>query len=269
MSAALLVARSTLRRKWLSLAGFAVAAAFFQALVAVSFPAIGGMETVTSVVATFPPGLRSLLKLAPNLQAGFGLVDYLAFTWFHPVFLGLGSAFVVGRAADGLAGEIERGAVYLTLSRPLTRRAFVSGKALEMFAGSGVFVLAGWLGMVAGAAVAGLGPLPLGGYLLAALVAWPLFGALGAGALAISAALSRGGAAGGLGSAWTLIAFVLDVIPAIATSAAAWLNPWHHYFPQAIVASGRLPWPGLLVLLAWCGLGTAAAVVLFERRDLA
>jgi len=59
------------------------------------------------------------------------------------------------------------------------------------------------------------------------------------------------------------------VIPAIATSAAAWLNPWHHYFPQAIVASGQLPWPGLLVLLAWCDLGTAAAVVLFERRDLA
>ena len=265
----LAIARATLRRKWVSLAAFALGAAFFQALVAVGSPAIGGRGAAPPVVQASPPGLRSLLKLAPNLQAGFGVVDYLAFTWFHPVFLGLGAAFVVSRASDGLAGEIERGGVYLTLSRPVPRGAFVAGKALEMFAGAGVFVLAGWLGMVAGVAMAGLGPLPLGGYLLAALVAWPLFGALGAGALVISAAMSRGGAAGGLGTAWTLIAFVLDVIPAIATSAVAWLNPWHHYFPQEIVATGQAPWPGLLVLVAWCALGVAAAVVLFNRRDLA
>lgn len=268
-SSALLVARSTLRRKWVALAAFAAGGAFFQALVAVSYPAIGGMDTVSSVVQTFPPGLRSLLKLAPNLQAGFGLVDYLAFTWFHPVFLGLGAAFVVSRASDGLAGEIERGGVYLTLSRPVPRWAFVAGKALEMFAGAGVFALVSWLGMVAGVLISGLGPLPLDGYLLAALVAWPLFGALGAGALVISAVMSRGGAAGGLGTAWTLIAFVLDVIPGVATSAVAWLNPWHHYFPQEIATSGQLPWPGLLALVAWCVLGTAAAVALFERRDLA
>lgn len=267
--AAFLVARSTLRRKRGSLLAFAGGAAFFQALVAVSFPAIGGMEVVTSVVQTFPEGLRNLLKLAPNLQAGFGLVDYLAFTWLHPVFLGLGAAFVVSRASDGLAGEIERGGVYLTLSRPVPRWAFVLGKSGEMFIGAGFFVLLSWLGMVLGIAIAGLGPLPLGHFFLIALVAWPLFGALGAGALIISSVLSRGGLAGGLGTAWTLIAFVLDVIPSVANSAVAWINPWHHYFPQEIVATGQLPVAGPAVLLAWCVIGSAAAVLLFQRRDLA
>ena len=99
----------TLRRKRLSLFWFAVAAGAFHWLVAASFPAIGGTEAVTSVVRTFPTGLRSLLKLAPNVQAGFGVGDYLAFTWLHPLFIGLGAAFVVARATDGLAGEIERG----------------------------------------------------------------------------------------------------------------------------------------------------------------
>lgn len=263
------IARSTLRRKRGSLLAFAGGAAFFQALVAVSFPAIGGMEVVTSVIQTFPEGLRNLLKLAPNLQAGFGLLDYLAFTWLHPVFLGLGAAFVVSRASDGLAGEIERGGVYLTLSRPVPRWAFVVGKALEMFMGAGFFVLLSWVGMVLGMAIAGLGPLPLGRFFLVALTAWPLFGALGAGALVISSVLSRGGLAGGLGTAWTLIAFVLDVIPAVANSAVARLNPWHHYFPQEIVATGQLPVAGLIVMLAWCVGGTAAAVALFHRRDLA
>lgn len=265
----MLITRSTIRRKRGSLLAFAGGAAFFQALVAVSFPAIGGMDAVTSVIQTFPEGLRNLLKLAPNLQAGFGLVDYLAFTWLHPVFLGLGAAFVVSRASDGIAGEIERGGVYLTLSRPVPRWAYVLGKALEMFLGAGFFVLLSWLGMVLGIAIAGLGPLPLDGFFLVALMAWPLFGALGAGALIISSVLSRGGLAGGLGTAWTLIAFVLDVIPAVANSPIAWLNPWHHYFPQEIIATGRLPVGGVLILLAWCVVGTAVAVILFNRRDLA
>jgi ABC-type transport system involved in multi-copper enzyme maturation permease subunit len=263
------ITRSTLRRKRGSLLAFAGGAAFFQALVAVSFPAIGGMEAVTGVIQTFPEGLRNLLKLAPNLQAGFGLVDYLAFTWLHPVFLGLGAAFVVSRASDGLAGEVERGGIYLTLSRPVPRWAFVLGKSLEMFIGAGFFVLISWFGMVAGTAFAGLGPLPIDRFFLVALVAWLLFGSLGAGALVISSLLSRAGLAGGLGTAWTLIAFVLDVIPAIAGSALAWLNPWHHYFPQEIIATGRLPVVGMVILLAWFAAGTAMAMTLFKRRDLA
>jgi ABC-2 type transport system permease protein len=263
------ITRSTLRRRRGSLLAFAGGAAFFQALVAVSFPAIGGMEAVTGVIQTFPEGLRNLLKLAPNLQAGFGLADYLAFTWLHPVFLGLGAAYVVSRASDGLAGEIERGSVYLILSRPVPRWAFVLGKSLEMFVGVGFFVLISWLGMVAGIASTELGPLPIDRFFLVALVAWLLFGALGAGALVISSLLSRAGLAGGLGTAWTLIAFVLDVIPAIAGSALAWLNPWHHYFPQEIVATGSLPAGGMLILLVWCLAGTAVATALFKRRDLA
>lgn len=263
------VAFSTFRRRFGSLLAFSIGAAFFQALVAVSFPAIGGMETVTSVVQTFPEGLRNLLKLAPNLQAGFGLQDYLAFSWIHPVFLGLGAAFVVSRAADALAGEIERGSVYLTLSRPVPRWTFVTGKALEMFASAGFFVLISWLGMVAGVQLAGLGALPLERYLLVALVAWPLFGALGAGSLVISSGSSRTSLAGGLATAWTLISFVLDVIPLFANSALAWINPWHHYFPQEIVATGSISALGLAVLLGWCILGTVAAALIFSRRDLA
>jgi ABC-type transport system involved in multi-copper enzyme maturation permease subunit len=264
----LLIALSMFRRRRGSLLAFAGGAAFFQALVAVSFPAIGGIETVTSVIGTFPDGLRALLKLAPNLQAGFGAQDYLAFTWFHPVFLGLGSAFVVGRAAGGLAEAVERGSVYLTLSRPVPRWTLVAGVALEMFAGLGVFVLASWLGMVAGVASARLGPLPLDRYLLVALAAWGLFAALGGGSLVISSVLSRASLAGGLAAAWTLLSFVLDVIPAVYNSPLAWLNPWHHYFPQEIVATGRLPAGGLLVLVAWALAGTGAAAVLFSRRDL-
>ena len=55
--------------------------------------------------------------------------------------------------------------------------------------------------------------------------------------LIISSLTSRAPTAGGITTAVTLITFVLDVIPFLANSALAWLNPWHHYFPQAIVAA--------------------------------
>ena len=67
----------------------------------------------------------------------------------------------------------------------------------------------------------------------------------------------------------TILAFVLDVIPLVAASPLAWINPWHHYFPQEIVATGRVDPSGLLVLLVWLVGGSVAAVVIFGHRDLA
>lgn len=265
---AALIFIGTLRRKRWSLLWFAVAVGAFHWLVAVSFPAIGGMAAVTNVVRTFPAGLRTLLKLAPNLQAGFGVQDYLAFTWLHPLFIGLGAAFVVARATDALTGEIERGAIYLILSRPLRRWSFVVGKTLEMLVGAGVIALAGWIGLAVGVQTLPYA-LPLGNYLLAALMAWLLFGALGGGALLIASGFSRTSPAGGLAIAWTLISFVLDVIPAVANSPMGWLNPWHHYFPQAIVATGRLDPLGVGVMIGWLVGGVVGAIRVFGRRDLA
>lgn len=262
----------TLQRNWLSSLIFGFGVGFFHWLVVVSFPAVGGLDAVQSVVQTFPDGLRTLLRIAPNLQAGFGLVEYLALSWFHPVFLGLGSAFVVQRATDAIAGEIESGAVYLTLSRPVLRCSVLLGKALELFLSAGLLCLLGWLGMVIGAQMLPeltiAAQLPFGRYGLVALVAWLLFGALGAGALVVSSLCSRKAVAGGIGSIWAIGAFLLDVIPFVAESPVGWLNPWHHYFPQEIVTSGKVELESLLLLAGWIVAGVAVAGVIFGRRDL-
>lgn len=269
VKAILLVALTTLRRKRGSLLALVIAMGLFQYIIAASYPAIGGTTTVESVVQTFPPGLKRLLRIAPNLQAGFGLRDYLALGFFHPVFLGLGSAFVVGRATDALAGEIERGSIYLMLSRPVARWAFVLGKLLELIAGAGALALAAWLGLALGVWTTTLPqPVPLDRYLVTALVAWGLFAALGSGALAISAWGSRTGVVVGVGTAWTLVSFVLDILPIISESPLAWLNPWHFYDPQAIAATGYVDPRGVFVQLGWVGGATAVALLRWEQRDL-
>jgi ABC-type transport system involved in multi-copper enzyme maturation permease subunit len=144
----------------------------------------------------------------------------------------------------------------------------VLGKALEMILGAGAIALAGWLGLALGVQALPY-TLPLAGYALAALMAWLIFAALGGGAFLISACFSRTAPAAGLGAAWTLVSFVLDVIPFVAASAIAPLNPWNHYFPQAVIASGRIDPLGTAVLVAWAVAGIAAATWVFGKRDLA
>ena len=263
------IASATFLRKWSTLLAVGLGMAAFQYIIVASDPAIGGAAAVVGVVRTFPPRLRRLLKIALNLLAGFGMRDYVALCIVHPVFLGLGSAFVVGRATDALAGEVERGSIYLLLSRPVPRWALVTGKAVELFGGAGVLAVLAWFGTAVGALTTPLPQqLPLDRYLQVALAAWALFAALGAGALLISSFGSRTGRVVGLGSAWTLVSFVLDVLPATAESPLALLNPWHHYDPQTLVATGAMDYVGLGVMLAWSVLGTALAAAVFARRDL-
>jgi ABC-type transport system involved in multi-copper enzyme maturation permease subunit len=268
LSACWQITLATLRRRYASLLTFAGVAAVFHIIVAASFPFIGGMDSVQSVLQTFPPGLRQLLKLAPNLQAGFGLIDYLSFTWIHPFFVGLCAAFAVGRSAEALAGEIETGSVYLLLSRPVPRWTLVVGKVGEMAFGLGVILVVSWLGLVIGAGLGRLGPLPVDRYLLVIVMAWPLFTSLGGVALIVSSVSSRVGIAVAIGTIWTLVTFVLDVIPALAGSSLAWLNPWHHYFPQEIIVSNSVDVTGLIILIVWIIASTLIAITLFARRDL-
>lgn len=264
--------RATLRRNLISLLIFGFGIGFFHWLVVVSFPAIGGLDAVQSVVGTFPPGLRSLLRIAPNLQAGFNLANYLALSWFHPLYLGLGSAFVVQRATDAIAGDIESGAIYLILSRPVSRWSLLLGKALELTVSAGILCLVGCFGLVLGTvflpSTAVTQALPVARYVLIALMSWLLFASLGSQALVVSACASRKSSAGGIGSIWLIGTFLLDVVPFVAQSAFAWLNPWHHYFPQEVVSSGRVEAASVAVLLGWALLGTAIAGAIFARRDL-
>lgn len=264
------IARLTAGRKRGSLWAFALAAAAFQYMLVASYPAIGGLTTITGVLQTFPPGLRRLLKIAPSLQAGFGLRDYLALGFFHPVLLGFGAACMVNRATDAVAGEIERGSIYLLLSRPIARWTLVVGKAVELVWAAGMVAFGSWLGIALGVL---LTPLPesisLWPYGAVALGAWGLFAALGAAALVISSAGRRTGLVAGLGTAWTLIAFVLDVLPRSAESPLAVLNPWHHYDPQGLIASHQWSSMGIAIFVGWIVGGTALAALIVSRRDLA
>ncbi len=181
--------------------------------------------------------------------------------------MGLGAAAVVSRAV-GLTESVERGAIDLVLSRPIPRWTVVISQLMALLIGAAALMAAAWLGVCLGAlAIGAAASLPLLRYALIATVAWALLGALGAGALVISSASRSASTAAGVGTAWTLLSFMLDVLP-VGQSPLGQLNPWHHYDPPQLLATGQLPATSALVLAGWIVGGALAACGLFARRDL-
>lgn len=259
---------STLQRRRGSLLTFAGIAAAFHFITAAALPLVGGMDSVQSMLESYSPELRQLLKISPDLQARYSLQDHFAITWLHPFFIGLCAAFVVGRSADALAGDIESGSVYLLLSRPLPRWTMVLGRVGEVGAGLAVILLMSWFGMSIGIRLVDLEPLPADRYAVLVLTAWCLFMALSVVALVVSSAASRAGIAAAIGTIWALVTYVLDVIPPVAASPLAWLNPWHHYYPPGTIVADSVDWTGLFILLGWTFAGTFMAMAIYRRRDL-
>lgn len=235
----LLLTRFSLRRSWPSTLAFAGGLALFQLTLIWGYQFIGGAETVQSVVQTLSPELRRALKIIPSLQGGFGPREYVALGFYHPIYLGLGAAYAVSRAADALAGGIERGTVLLILTRPVSRTLLLLSEALALVLGLGMVMMAGLAGLLLGLATTDLGvALAWRPYVAAASVGWLLFAALGMMALLLAATQRRANSAAGVASACVLGSFVLDLLPWTSTPPLAWLNPWHWYDPTRITTTG-------------------------------
>jgi ABC-2 type transport system permease protein len=259
-----------MERGFFSLFFFAAGMFLFQFVSAVTFPSIGGTRNVQAVFEALGPDMQRLLKLAPNLQAGFGPANYLAFGYFHPVFLGLGSAFVVSRASDAIAGDIERGTVLFILSRPVLRQNLLLGKTLEMLLSLLLVVFVAIPGTYLGVLLADPGePVPLERFWLVGLNACALFLALGGVALVISALSSSAARVAGWATAFALLAFTADFLSALpVVNLIGFLSPFRFYDPQALVANGEIPWAGLAVLSGTALVGYFLAAFLFKRRDI-
>lgn len=269
---ALVIFGKTLARGKISLLAFSVGMFLFQLITVATYPSIGGTGTVRNIFETLGPDMQRLLKLVPNLQVGFGPRNYLAFGYFHPVFLGLGSAFAVSRASDAIAGDIERGTILFLLSRPVARSALLLGKAAELALGLGIVVSGAVLGTAFGLFITNLGePIALGPFVIIGLNAYCLLLALAGVALIISALNSSAAKVAGWATAFALLTFVADflsVLPLIAFF--GFFSPFRYYDPQAIMASnGGVPWFSLALLVGVALLSFYLALFLFKRRDIA
>jgi ABC-2 type transport system permease protein len=247
---------------------YIAAALLFQYLIVLVFRSID-VGALGPVMELLPQSVRALIgaQVAELLSAR----GFLAFVFVHPVMIVLYLAFVIAFASGALAGEIEERSIALLLVRRLTRSRIVGGVALTLFLGTILLMGFLWVGTVVWATVYGTGPISLRAFAWVAgtglAVLWSIAGV----ALLASAATSESGRAAGLGVAFAIAAYFGNYLANLSPD-WRWLKPYSmfgYWDPQEIVRRGGGQWADLYVPLAVAVAGVIAALIVFNRRDIA
>jgi ABC-2 type transport system permease protein len=266
MKATVLVFRATLRGQRISIAFMSVGLLLFAFLMAATFEAFG--EITLELMESMPQGFQSLVKATTGV--GSMSMNYMAIGYRHPVPMIITAAFVVAASSGAMAREIERGSIFLLLSRPVPRLHMMAAKLGSMMVGLVFFQAFILLGTWIGATVYDLAEMDyraislimVNGFFLGMGVAGVTF--------PISAVSSDGGRAIALSAGLLVVLFFVDFLAGTwsAVEAIGPVSPFHYYDPVGVVGTASVPVLHLGVLAAFAVGGLALATVAFSRRDI-
>ncbi|MDA0797471.1 MAG: hypothetical protein O2884_02160 [Chloroflexi bacterium] len=218
-----------------------------------TFKALGGAAVIADFFELLPEGMKAIL----HAQGGFATdaEGYLAADYRIPPYLVTISAFVIASTSGAVAREIERGTV-------LMRLALVVGIATLA-----VSALAGtWVGLM----LTGVEGVSMATFVLIQVTTFAFAFSIGGIGMLVSSLTSDGGQAMGITTAIVVVMFFVDFL-SLLWEPAELLRPlavFHYYDPLSVSVADALPLADVLVLMTVGIVGTAAAFVVFQRRDI-
>jgi ABC-2 type transport system permease protein len=259
------VFRKTLRDLGGATLAWSLGVAAIAALNVLLYPTVQRMEGLAGLLASLPPVFKAMIG---DLEAVTRLDGFLWVKLFDPLPLLL-SVFGVSHGAQLLAGEVEQKHVDLLLSRPLSRWRVVLAKFLAMAASLTLVVLATALTVLVCARSVDAGA-PAARLVIATLNALPLSWFFAAVALLASSLARRPRSAALPAGALVVAAYVLETLRMLSPVLAAWrpFSPYA-YHKASYPLSGPADPGAALLLLALAAAGVGAAMLVWERRDLA
>lgn len=245
-------------------------------LVSTVSAAVGLVAVMLAVGALFPSVGHTIGKLnVPTSVANLlGGADYGTITgWFRseiaviyaPLVI---SALAITGAAAVTAGEEEDRILALLLAHPIRRSRLVGARAIAIALIVVIVAFAVWVGLILGVAVGGGGISLTHITALAVQLAFLGF-ATGAVALALGAGTGRRSLASGGAAAVAILSWLVNSFAPLV-GAIAWLRflTLFHYYTGRDPLTRGLDFRGLFVLGVATIALTAAAIVVFDRRDL-
>ena len=257
---------ATLRGSKVSVPVLCFAALLFSLVFLATFDAFGDM--FFEMIETMPQGFRALIKASGEYASEE--MGYLAVGFREPIYLIIILSFVIASSSSAIAKEIERGTIFLLLSRPVSREGFFLAKLATTFIGTVLLLCFAILGTWLGSIVFGVNgidydlvfKIQINVFFLAIAVA-------GIGYL-ISSMLSEGGKTLALSSGVTVlmffIEFLADSLPSIDW--IGYVSVFHYYEPSILVNSESLSWVNLSILIIVGFIGLILATIMFKRRDI-
>ena len=238
------------------------------ALMVAAYPAVRDNPNLNKMVEDYPDAFKAFLGLgeAVDYTSPAGYLNSELFSFMVPLLL-LIAAIAAGARAT--AGEEERGTLDLLLANPISRRRLVLDKLAALCAELVLLALALWLALIVGAAAVGMHI--SAAHLAAAITAAALLAlAFGTIALFLGALLGHRGAAIGIAATSAIAAYLLSSLAELVTflKPLRVASPFYHYAANDALRAGLAP-EHIAVLLALALAAAAAALIAFERRDLA
>lgn len=243
----------------------------FEAIQAPVIASFGGAVGISALVEALPPAFQAIARTRPEFTTMAGLAGSLSAGFTHPLYIVMTLAAIVGLVSRGLAGEMERGTILLTLSRPVSRARLYVSRVLGLVIVCLLLVIASIIGLVAGLALARPdGELDYGNLLSLAIAAFLLFWAIGGLALTASAAASTSGRVVGWAIGFVVVAYFVDYFAAIWSflKPFAFLSIFNYFDPALALSTGEVPGRSVVVLGLLGLFGVIGGLVIFDRRDL-
>jgi ABC-2 type transport system permease protein len=257
------VFRKTLHDQRRALIGWSAGIVAMTLLMAALWPSVRDMFD-QDLLAAYPEAMQRLFDIE-SMATGSGFFNTELFSIMLPALFII---YGIGRGARVIAGEEQDGTLEVVVVSPVSRARILLHKAAALAVG---IVGLGFVLFVVTAAssfVMDMGIRPA--HAAVGAVAMVLIGIQhGWLALAVGAATGRRGLAIAVAGTVAVMGYLLHVVGALVDAAEPWqpLSP----FTQAIGAgpvSGTVP-AGFVWLAVAAGLFIAAALPLFDRRDIA
>lgn len=235
-----------------------------------TYQAVGG-PALAQVLEQMPPAFRAFLKAQDSVAIAATPAGYMGVGLRHVFILIIGAGFALATASGAVAGQVGRRTILLLLARPVARWRLLLTRIADTLVGLVLLMGALLGGVLLGLATAGLTGVPLDRLVLAVGNALLLFAAMSGYGYLISACSSDGGRALGIAGGVTAVAFVVDFLAGLwePLELLGYASVFAYYDPGAVLTEGGVPWRDYLVLGATAVAGWAAALWVFQRRDIA
>jgi ABC-2 type transport system permease protein len=232
---------------------------------------LGGSAGLENLVGQLPPAMQALAQMSPEFLAMTGIVGFISRGYDHPVYLVLSIAAMVAFTGRAIAGEIDRGTLAFTLSRPISRWRIYAARLIGVALLSVAFGIAGPIATWAGFEIAQpVGDLPARNLVAMAVMGALFLLAIGGLTLMVSSMSSSAGQVVGWATGYLVVAYFVDVFAELwsVLEPVRPLSLFRWFDPTAAMVDGRVPWESLIVLGGVGRVAVAVGWAAFRRRDI-
>lgn len=260
--------RQTLSDRWRSTAIYAGGIAAYALLSASMFPTIKNMKGAKEMLEKMPKGFMKFFGAEQFDMTSYN--NYMVTRMLGLILVVIIGAYVISFARAMVAGELSDGTLELLLAQPIERWKIITTRGLALLGGIVGLVLATVLSCVVFGAVFKAN-ITYGGYFAYIPLGVALFAAIAGYSVLFSAIFNSPARAAMAAAGLTLFFYILQFVGTYSKvlEKVAWFGIFHYYDPLKVLTGGNVPVRDVIVLLAFALVGFAAAIPVFQRKDIA